>query len=199
MTKKNSKEKILQKAGELFSNSGFSGTSMRDIARSLNITKAALYYHFKNKKELYLKVLDRAFQKLNKNLKKNIEVSSLEQKLFHLIKNYFEWGIEEKNLIKAQMVKFPESDSEIHRKILKFQRKIKNYFGKNLKSALTKEADLNCLISFLLGTMDRMILEAAFWGKKLNIKKKSRQIIKTVIPMMKNIKMPTNKEKVASK
>ncbi len=46
------RERILEVALELFSEHGFAGTSMRDVAGRLHITSAALYYHFDNKDAL---------------------------------------------------------------------------------------------------------------------------------------------------
>lgn len=43
---------LLKVAAECFNNKGFSGTSLKDVARKLNITDAALYYYVKNKEEL---------------------------------------------------------------------------------------------------------------------------------------------------
>ena len=40
------KERILEAAFELFAQSGYSGTSMNDIAKQLGITKGALYKHY---------------------------------------------------------------------------------------------------------------------------------------------------------
>ncbi len=68
MTK--SKQRILKIASELFSEFGFLGVSMGDIAKKLNITKAALYYHFNSKKDLYFEVLEKAFQGLIKTINK---------------------------------------------------------------------------------------------------------------------------------
>lgn len=42
-------ERILEVAARLFSERGFAGTSIRDIADALGVTKAALYYHFPSK------------------------------------------------------------------------------------------------------------------------------------------------------
>jgi AcrR family transcriptional regulator len=44
--------RILQAAGELFRAQGFSGTSMRELAETLGITTAALYYHFESKDDI---------------------------------------------------------------------------------------------------------------------------------------------------
>lgn len=43
------RERILEVAARLFSEQGFAGTSIRDIADELGVTKAALYYHFPSK------------------------------------------------------------------------------------------------------------------------------------------------------
>ena len=45
-------ELLLKVAAECFNNKGFSGTSLKDVARKLSITDAALYYYVKNKEEL---------------------------------------------------------------------------------------------------------------------------------------------------
>jgi AcrR family transcriptional regulator len=49
----NKKEEILTIALSHFSQNGYENTSLESIAQEINITKAAIYYHFKNKKELY--------------------------------------------------------------------------------------------------------------------------------------------------
>lgn len=108
---------------------------------------------------------------------------SLEQTLFQSIRNYLEWGIKEKNLIKAQMAKFPEPDLETQKSVLKLRGKIEGQFEGIFKNVLDKEIDIKTFISFLLGIMDRIILETAFLGKKLNIKKKSTQILKILNPI----------------
>jgi AcrR family transcriptional regulator len=46
------REEIRQVALELFARKGFEQTSLREIAERLDITKAALYYHFPSKEEL---------------------------------------------------------------------------------------------------------------------------------------------------
>ncbi len=41
---------------------------MRQISEALNVSKAALYYHFKDKEELYLAVLDAYLDEMEKSL-----------------------------------------------------------------------------------------------------------------------------------
>jgi len=51
----NTKQQIIKTARKLFSKYTYLGVSMSDIARKLHITKAALYYHFTGKAEIYKK------------------------------------------------------------------------------------------------------------------------------------------------
>ncbi|MFI7605846.1 TetR/AcrR family transcriptional regulator [Micromonospora sp. NPDC049366] len=46
------RERIQAVALELFTEQGYEKTSLREIAERLNVTKAALYYHFKSKDEI---------------------------------------------------------------------------------------------------------------------------------------------------
>ncbi|MEO3778078.1 helix-turn-helix domain-containing protein [Micromonospora sp. B11E3] len=46
------RERIKTVALELFTEQGYEKTSLREIAERLNVTKAALYYHFRSKDEI---------------------------------------------------------------------------------------------------------------------------------------------------
>jgi AcrR family transcriptional regulator len=48
------REKILDVALDLFTDQGFDGTSMREIAERLGISKPAIYYHFASKEEILM-------------------------------------------------------------------------------------------------------------------------------------------------
>ena len=50
-------EKILQAGRQLFSQHGYSATSMSDIANKVFITKSSLYYFFKSKQSLYIQIM----------------------------------------------------------------------------------------------------------------------------------------------
>jgi AcrR family transcriptional regulator len=50
------RERILDVALELFNEQGYDATSLREIAERLDVTKAALYYHFKSKSDILLEL-----------------------------------------------------------------------------------------------------------------------------------------------
>ncbi|HEX3012268.1 MAG TPA: TetR/AcrR family transcriptional regulator, partial [Syntrophomonadaceae bacterium] len=65
------KKLIIEKAIEVFSQKGYEATNMQDIADAAGISRGPLYYHFKNKKDLYNYVID---VYINYNLDKYIEI-----------------------------------------------------------------------------------------------------------------------------
>ena len=51
---KDTRERILDAALDLFTAQGFDGTSLRQIAEQVGVTKAALYYHFESKDDILM-------------------------------------------------------------------------------------------------------------------------------------------------
>jgi AcrR family transcriptional regulator len=57
--------RIQQVAVELFTEHGYEGTSLREIAERLNVTKAALYYHFKSKEDIVTSLVEDHYKQLD--------------------------------------------------------------------------------------------------------------------------------------
>jgi AcrR family transcriptional regulator len=57
------RDAILDTSAKLFSQHGYTEVSIRDIAQACGLTNAALYYHFKNKEDLFLAMLQRDHEK----------------------------------------------------------------------------------------------------------------------------------------
>lgn len=64
------KESILEEALRQFSQKGFDGTSMSDIAKPLGITKAALYKHFESKQQIFDRIIEESEEKYKDVLEK---------------------------------------------------------------------------------------------------------------------------------
>jgi AcrR family transcriptional regulator len=60
------RERILDVALDLFVAQGYDGTSLRQIAEQLSVTKAALYYHFESKEDI-LRVLHMRLHEFGKD------------------------------------------------------------------------------------------------------------------------------------
>lgn len=55
-----SKQQILEAAAQIFSIKGYHATSMQDIADTVELKKASLYYHIENKQQVLIEILDQA-------------------------------------------------------------------------------------------------------------------------------------------
>ena len=70
------RERILDTAAELFSERGYAATSVRDIAERLDVTKAALYYHFSSKAEILHALADTPVAAVRELLAQGLDVST---------------------------------------------------------------------------------------------------------------------------
>ena len=68
------KAQIIDAATGLFAHSGYTGTSLRDVAEKCGMTKAALYYHYPDKESLLKAVVETRMVRLNR-----LMVDALEQ------------------------------------------------------------------------------------------------------------------------
>ncbi|MBT5700452.1 MAG: TetR/AcrR family transcriptional regulator [Gammaproteobacteria bacterium] len=57
------RERLLNTAADMFSTQGYAGVSMREIARVMGITQAAIYHHFPSKDALYIAAVTFVFEK----------------------------------------------------------------------------------------------------------------------------------------
>lgn len=58
------RQDILSASAQIFSQKGFHGTSMQDIAEAVNLQKASLYHHVSSKQEILLDLLNQALDLL---------------------------------------------------------------------------------------------------------------------------------------
>jgi len=176
------KKYIIDTARQLFSKFSYLGVSMGDIAKKLNITKAALYYHFTGKKEIYEKVLDNVFNDLSLSITQALDEDTIDKKLHKLIKNYINFGLKEKNFIRALMLKLSPTDNQITKCIIRSRKQIVSLIQPVIEEAftskkLTKKVNTKLLTSLFIGMMDGLLLEYSFLNKKINSAKISDQII----------------------
>ncbi|MBA9026581.1 TetR/AcrR family transcriptional regulator [Peribacillus huizhouensis] len=92
------KEMIMDTARELFAEQGFQHVSMRKIAQSLGYSHGALYYHFKNKAEIFYSLVFLDFSSLNHEIVKvmNSEADN-DQKIRDLLLRFIKFGLDHPN------------------------------------------------------------------------------------------------------
>jgi AcrR family transcriptional regulator len=122
MNKIDTKEKIIETAGELFAQKGYEGTSVRDIAAMADVNLASINYHYENKQNLYYEVFCRNWKWLANGINeigedKDQTVQDLASSIFdffihntHALMNCFKIAL---NQTAPLPEKFPAMDGEM--------------------------------------------------------------------------------------
>src|SRR5690625_2248492 len=92
------REKIMDVARELLSEKGYANVSMRQIANEINCSHGAIYYHFKNKAELFYALVEDHFllleQKMTEIMEEPIDRT---QKLRKLLLGFIQFGLNQQS------------------------------------------------------------------------------------------------------
>lgn len=93
-----SRERIMDVAHELFVQKGYQHVSMRQIAKELEYSHGAIYYHFKNKADLFYAMVVQDFEMLNRVLEQiiNLDLPPVE-KIKKILIGYIEFGLTHKS------------------------------------------------------------------------------------------------------
>jgi len=75
-SKEKNRQKIIMAALTAFAENGFERTSMDEIVRLSGLSKGTLYWHFKNKQELFISTLQYAFQEIGQQLAALVELDA---------------------------------------------------------------------------------------------------------------------------
>jgi len=70
------KHQIIEAATSLFARKGFYGTTISDLTQAVGLTKGALYYHFKDKDDIFFAVVDSVRRIWEKSVGEEIENAS---------------------------------------------------------------------------------------------------------------------------
>jgi len=82
---------ILMAGLKIFSRKGYNATTLEEVAKEASVTRGAVYWHFKNKYELYVSLVNKYGAKIYDRLNgvKNSKDTSI-NKIKNIIKAYFE-------------------------------------------------------------------------------------------------------------
>lgn len=120
------REMIMDVARDLFAEKGYEHVSMRQIAKKLGYSHGAIYYHFKNKAELFFALVEDHFDMLNNELNRILELDlENKEKLRHIFLGYIQFGLSHQSHYE---IMFLSKDDEI-----------KDYIKVNRGPALTYE------------------------------------------------------------
>ncbi|HOP61914.1 MAG TPA: TetR/AcrR family transcriptional regulator [Spirochaetota bacterium] len=91
------KERIIEKALTLFHEKGYNLTSMNDIVEETGVKKGNLYFHYKSKEELAIRVLKEALRGYDRFISSNMKGATPLMKLISMIQGIVAFHVERGN------------------------------------------------------------------------------------------------------
>ncbi len=151
----NTKDKILNKALELFNSEGSSNISTNHIAKALDMSTGNLYYHFKNKESIIRTLLQRMIEEYDEVFRENFpkkEDMILESHLFGETKT----AIKYKFLYNELNILF-KRDRELEAIFIENQTKREKVFNDIFKFLQEKEYIQKNISDFVLNNAIKII------------------------------------------
>lgn len=160
MEKINIKETIKQKAVEIFSEKGFHGTSIREIAKAAECSLPMLYYYYTSKNDLFEEVAYQEFIKLIERLNSEITLGvPLEDIYFQAIKQRLGLNAYDKGLMKLSMKAWLGFDGsrEVREKLLSWEKERGERTRAILAKACSNPDVLPVFSNIMVRIMENMI------------------------------------------
>lgn len=111
---KNTEQRIIEVATELFAQNGFEGASTRDICRQAGVNISLISYYFGGKKELYGKIVSNIVEKIISYMKSSMGIEEIPKSFEHLNKKQkVEFLFKAMNFMIDYFYSYQISDSEI--------------------------------------------------------------------------------------
>jgi len=152
------RDRVLKAAASCFNQKGFSGTSLKDVSKHLNLTDAALYYYVRNKEELVYLCYRRAAELGREAMQRAIrEGSNGSQQASLYIRNHVETMVGEKGPV-AIMSEIPSLKRNHRSEILTLSRQHSSAFEQVLRSGIRdgsiKDCDVRMTGNAIMGAIN---------------------------------------------
>jgi AcrR family transcriptional regulator len=164
---------LLDSAELLFSQKGFDGTSVRDIAEAAGINTAMISYYFGSKEKLMEEIFERKSLNLLENVEKLLKDDSLDpfQKMYGLVDIYIDNILKRKTFHRILLC---EQIINQNPSIIQMVEKMKTRNSENVnelirlgqkKGLFKKNIDIPMLTNTLVGTVSYMLINLEFYKK----------------------------------
>jgi len=176
-------KQILGIAAEVFSLKGFANAQVDEIADLAGLGKGTIYRYFKDKKGLFLSIVDRGLDKLKNTILMEVEKTDDPlKKIENAIRTYLSFFEENKDLIGILI----HEQSSFQNRITK--RYFEHYYGNidrirqtfkiGIEKGLIKDIDIEGAISVLISTLNGLIYMWQIEGKKYRLSDKVPIVLK---------------------
>jgi AcrR family transcriptional regulator len=157
------KDKIIYSAESLFLKFNYLSVTMDDIAGMLHISKPALYYHFKNKEDLFIEMAKDVFKDFSGALNEAITKDMpLEKKFKEVLRTYISFSLSKRDLAKLMMQKFSKKDNKLIKLMHGFKQAIIDQVDPLIKEIMVlknfdKKIDSKLITLLLIGALNALV------------------------------------------
>jgi AcrR family transcriptional regulator len=150
---------IITAAKPLMVDQGYRGLSMREIAEAVGVSKAALYYHFQDKEQLLLAILESNLADIEQLIDTiRHQAQSSHQRIHLLIKNILTQPADQRAIIRLASQEMPHLSEQARRDFnrlyhQKFLSKIEAMFVDGMRSGDLRDIDPSVATWSMLGMM----------------------------------------------
>lgn len=172
---------IIEKAETLFAIKGYSGTSIRDIAKAANVNLAMVSYYFGSKEKLMETLFKERISLMQLKLEtllKNETISPF-QKVEIMIDEYISKVLNKQSFYKIMLCEMAQRKNRV---VVKFIRDIKLNYANMMrglveegqqKKIFKKDIDIMLLMNTMTGTVTQMIMNKEIYREYNSLKKVS--------------------------
>ena len=174
------RKEIIKTSKSLFSSHGYAEVSMNQIAKSLELTKPALYYYFKSKSHLYEVVVDHTIADIEKLLDESLKKETAEEKIKDFIKSYLKYTLDGENTINSWMLQVNDMDVKFTKNISAFRDRvyvlINPVIEEILKSKGKDSIDVDSFAPLFFAMLNGVLLESSLHDERTDIDELTEQI-----------------------
>lgn len=154
-----SRDHILESAAEVFSQKGYNGASMSDIAEAVGLQKATLYHHFGSKQEILAELLDRAMSIVTKNMALVLLMDRPpDEKIRIAMRTYLQVLCEQPDLSSVLLFEYRSLEKEFHKRHIRnrdmFEKMWRDLIREGIDSGHLQSESVSMTVWALLGVMN---------------------------------------------
>ncbi|MBI5439863.1 MAG: TetR/AcrR family transcriptional regulator [Deltaproteobacteria bacterium] len=155
------KQEILREVAGLFFEKGYSGTSVRDIGKALNITNPGIYYYFENKQQILYTICNDLMTRVLEDVRARISTMTAPREMLEFmvkahIDVFVESPAETKVMIYEQHSLEGEYRSRFRRQQREYMSVLKEVLGR-LAEESGADVDLNVAAFSLIGMLNWVV------------------------------------------
>jgi TetR/AcrR family transcriptional regulator, cholesterol catabolism regulator len=153
------KDAILDAATDLFSQNGYGGTTIRDIAKVVGVLPGSLYAHIQSKDEVLLEIVEAGIDQFLEAAEATASIKDPQERLRAAIKNHVMVVAENPNRMLVVFHQWRYLAGESRERVLEKRRRYEEVFAKIIKSGMragvfNKRLDQRIAVLSALGALN---------------------------------------------